>query len=91
MAMVLTAGNLVGGLLGSNIFFDDTMPRYFPGYGTSFAIMLAAAATAFASRRVYQKENEKRDCVSEDEIRERYTEDELLELGDKSPYFRYTL
>lgn len=91
MAMVLTAGNLFGGLLGSNIFFDSTLPRYFPGYGVSMAIMLAAAATAFILRVAYKRENERRDLLSEEEIRGTYTESELLELGDKNPYFRYSL
>jgi hypothetical protein len=89
--MVLTAGNLFGGLLGSNIFFDSTLPRYFPGYGVSMAIMLAAAATAFILRVAYKRENERRDLLSEEEIRGTYMESELLELGDKNPYFRYSL
>lgn len=55
------------------------------------AIMLAAAATAFILRVAYKRENERRDLLSEEEIRGTYMESELLELGDKNPYFRYSL
>ncbi|KIW98242.1 uncharacterized protein Z519_01826 [Cladophialophora bantiana CBS 173.52] len=91
MAILLTVGNLVGGLFGSNIYLESTKPRYFPGYGISFAIMLTAAALAFALRILYQRENTRRDSMDPDEIREKYSEGELLDMGDKSPFFRYTL
>lgn len=36
-----------------------------------------------------KRENARRDTMSEDEVRARYTPDELAEMGDKSPLFRY--
>ena len=42
-------------------------------------------------RFVLQKNNKKRDMVPEAETRERYTEAQLIEMGDKSPLFRYVV
>lgn len=36
-----------------------------------------------------KRENARRDAMSEVEIRAMYTPDELAEMGDKSPLFRY--
>jgi hypothetical protein len=50
---------------------------------------------AFVLRKAFQRENEKRDALlaelGEDGLRAKYTDAELLEMGDKSPFFRYTL
>jgi hypothetical protein len=44
---------------------------------------------------VYKRENAKRDAFMEgktdDEVLAMYSEQELLDLGDRSPFFRYTL
>ena len=36
-------------------------------------------------------ENKRRDKLSEAEVREKYTEQELVEMGDNSPLYRYVL
>jgi hypothetical protein len=50
---------------------------------------------AYVLRLAYQHVNEKRDNVlrelGEDGLRAKYTDAELLEMGDRSPFFRYTL
>ena len=47
------------------------------------------------ARRALRAENAKRDKLmtekSDAEIRAMYTEQELLDLGDKSPFYRYTV
>ncbi|KAF2100193.1 MFS general substrate transporter [Rhizodiscina lignyota] len=91
MALLICFGNLGGGLVGSNIFLDRLKPHYYVGYGVCFAIMLAASATAIFLRTVYARINHKRDQLTEAEIRALYTEGELLDMGDKSPFFRYAL
>lgn len=35
--------------------------------------------------------NRKREAMSDEEIREKYTDEELAALGDRSPLYRYTL
>jgi hypothetical protein len=54
-----------------------------------------AVCMAFVLRIAYRRENAKRDAFMEGktdaEVRAMYTEQELLDLGDRSPFFRYTL
>jgi hypothetical protein len=46
-------------------------------------------------RWAYARENKKKDAMiaeqGEEAIRAQYTDDELMQMGDKSPFFRYTL
>jgi hypothetical protein len=50
---------------------------------------------AFVLRKGYQRENAKRDAFmagkTDEEVKAMYTEQELLDLGDRSPFFRYTV
>ena len=50
---------------------------------------------AFVLRKAFARENRKRRALLETEgeeaIRARYSEQELLDMGDKSPFFIYTL
>lgn len=50
---------------------------------------------AYVLRRAYRHENAKRDAFmvgkTDEEIKAQYTEQELLDLGDKSPFYRYTV
>lgn len=52
---------------------------------------IAAIVAAVVLRVVYGKLNKKRDRITEEEVRERYSEEELLEMGDKSPLYRYVV
>jgi len=90
MALLLSGGNL-SGVVGSNIFISTQEPRYFAGYGTCLGTACAGITAAYCLRRAYQKINSDRDQISEEEIRAKYTDAQLLDMGDKSPYFRYTL
>lgn len=78
-------------MVGSNIFLDKLKPHYYVGYGFCFAIMFTAVLVALFLRTVYARLNKKRDQMSEEEIRALYSEGELLDMGDHSPFFRYTL
>lgn len=90
MALLLSIGNL-SGILGSNIFIQNEAPRYWAGYGTCLGLVVAGQVMALILRWSYKKSNSERDRMTEEEIRTKYTEAELLRIGDKSPYFRYTL
>lgn len=54
-----------------------------------------AIIVAYGLRIAFRRVNEERDRVlaeeGEDAIRAKYTEQELLDMGDLSPFFRYTL
>lgn len=55
------------------------------------AMNIAAICAALVMRWSWGKENKQRDAMDPQEIREKYTEQELVELGDKSPLYRYVL
>ncbi|KAL1899916.1 hypothetical protein Sste5346_002782 [Sporothrix stenoceras] len=94
MAVLISVGNL-GGICGSNIFLAKQAPRYQVGYGTCLGICLAGIVAAYVLRVAYDRENKRRDALveshTEEELRAQYTEQQLLDLGDQSVYFRYTL
>ncbi|EXJ58571.1 hypothetical protein A1O7_05998 [Cladophialophora yegresii CBS 114405] len=94
MALLISIGNF-GGIAGSNIYIASQAPKYPTGFGTGLGICVAAVAMAYVLRRAYRAENAKRDAFmmgkTDDEVKAMYTEQELLDLGDKSPFYRYTV
>lgn len=94
MAILISIGNF-GGIAGSNIYIKSQAPQYEAGFGTGLAICVCAILMAFLLRLAFARENrKKRDLIEregEAAIRARYSEQELLDLGDKSPFFIYTL
>ncbi|KAK3654817.1 hypothetical protein LTR22_010585 [Elasticomyces elasticus] len=90
MAMLISMGNL-GGAIGSNIYIQQQAPNYWLGYGFSLGILLAANICTVILRLVYIRENKLRDAMKEEDIREKYGEEELLAMGDKSPLYRYVV
>ncbi|KAF2093018.1 MFS general substrate transporter [Rhizodiscina lignyota] len=90
MALLISIGNL-SGIIGSNIFVQNEAPRYWAGFGTCLTCVVAAQLMSFFLRWSYDKVNKEREKMSVEEVRAKYTEVELLEMGDKSPFFRYTL
>ncbi|KAL6248610.1 hypothetical protein RBB50_004865 [Rhinocladiella similis] len=94
MALLISLGNW-GGICGSNIFIAAQAPKYPTGFGVGLGICCAAIITAFILRKVYHHENVKRDAFmqgkTDEEVKAQYTEQELLDMGDRSPFFRYTL
>lgn len=76
-------------MVGSNIYLDRWKPHYYVGYGLSCGILVIAATCSLLLRWSYKRINDKRDKMTEEEINARYTESELLAMGDHSPYFRY--
>jgi hypothetical protein len=55
------------------------------------AVFFFGVVPSLLLRFMLAYENKRRDKVSEMEVREQYSEDELAEMGDKSPLFRYPL
>ncbi|OCT51552.1 putative transporter [Cladophialophora carrionii] len=94
MALLISVGNF-GGIAGSNIYIASQAPKYPTGFGTGLGICVAAVIMAYVLRRAYRAENAKRDAFmvgkTDDEVKAMYTEQELLDMGDKSPFYRYTV
>ena len=85
----------MGGIMGSNIYLAREKPKYTTGFAASLAMCVGAIAMTFVLRWAYARENRKRDQMIQEHgaeaIRARYTDEEMLMMGDKSPFFRYTL
>jgi hypothetical protein len=94
MAFFISVGNM-GAIMGSNIYLAQQAPSYPAGFGVSLAMLSLAISMAILLRFAYAAENRKRDALfaelGEEGVRARYTEEQLVDLGDKSPFFRYSL
>jgi hypothetical protein len=81
--------------VGSNIFIAAEAPKYPAGFGTCLGVLLSAIAMTFVLRRALIKENKRREQLTEgktvEEVKAGYTEEEWVNLGDRNPFFRYTL
>lgn len=87
---LICAGN-AGGIIGSYIYRADEAPKYPTGYGTSFAFAAAGIVACLTLEFFLWTANKTRDRMTSLEIDQRYTEEELRDLGEKSPRFRYVL
>ncbi|KAE8343737.1 hypothetical protein BDV24DRAFT_172436 [Aspergillus arachidicola] len=90
LALSICIGNS-GGVIGSYMYMDKEAPTYYTGFGLSLAFGGSGLIVALLLELSYIYANRKKANESEAEIRERYTDDELLAMGDKSPLFKYTL
>ncbi|KXH68291.1 major facilitator superfamily transporter [Colletotrichum salicis] len=90
IGFLVCVGN-IGGLIGSYIYLDKEAPTYPTGSGTSFGFASAGIIAVIALEFLLKRLNDKKALQTEDEVRERYTEEELGRMGEKSPLFRYAL
>ncbi|OBT83896.1 hypothetical protein VE02_08387 [Pseudogymnoascus sp. 03VT05] len=90
LAFMTSVGNL-GGIIGSFIYMESEGPTYPTGYGTSLAMAAAGMCASFTLDCFYLKINKARASQSEESIREKYTDEELEAMDDRSPLFRYNL
>jgi hypothetical protein len=94
LAILASFGNM-GGICGSNIYLARQAPQYPVGYGTCLGACVAGIVAAVVLHIAYASENKRKAALLRDEgeeaVRARYTEQELVDLGDKSPFFEYTL
>ncbi|KAE8383855.1 major facilitator superfamily domain-containing protein [Aspergillus bertholletiae] len=80
-----------GGIIGSFIYQEKEAPRYPTGYGNSLAFASAGFLACIVLELCLFRLNKQKARLSEVEIRERYTDGELDEMGEKSPLFQYKL
>ncbi|KAH8432771.1 uncharacterized protein LDX57_010397 [Aspergillus melleus] len=89
MALMISIGQL-GGIMGSNIFIANEAPQYPVGFGICLALLVVFGIIwpviyYFILKRI----NAQRAAVPIDEIHAKYTEEQLADMGDESPMFRY--
>ncbi|CAI7600258.1 hypothetical protein N7533_009525 [Penicillium manginii] len=87
-AMQVGIGN-IGGLVASNIFFDSEAPTYRTGFGVSLGMTWICGLACIICFVWVKRENKLRDTGKRDD-RYQLPEDELSNLGDDHPSFRYT-
>ncbi len=85
IGLLVCFGN-IGGLIGSYIYVDREAPGYPTGYGTSLAFALAGIMAATLLEFLLQRSNAQR-TRSEEEVRARYTDEEIARMGETGPLF----
>jgi hypothetical protein len=87
---MICIGNL-GGIVGSFIYQEKESPKYPTGFGTSLSFAAAGMMCAFTLEYLFWSINKRNEGKSEEEWRAIYTEEQLREMGDRSPLFKYHL
>ncbi|KAI1308583.1 hypothetical protein F5Y03DRAFT_393430 [Xylaria venustula] len=90
IAYMLMLSNTAG-LVGSYIYKDEEKPRYSTGYGVSLGLAVAGLFGTLVMEFLLWRINVRDSKMTEEETRERWTEQELADMGDKSPLLKYTL
>lgn len=90
MALLNAIGS-VGGIIGSNIFLENQAPHYWLGYGFCVGIVFSSILSGFGLLVLYSRENAKRDRLPVEEVKAKYSKEELIMMGDKSPLYRYVV
>ncbi|KAL4943532.1 hypothetical protein BDV06DRAFT_210938 [Aspergillus oleicola] len=89
IALMNCVGN-VGGILGSFMYLDSEKPKYYTGFGISLALGGTGIIVAVLLEWSYKVANRRKEAIA-DEARVRYTEEELFDMGDRSPLFKHVL
>lgn len=87
MAFQIGIGNL-GGAMASNFYRAQDAPKYILGHALEIGFVVAGLVACVSLRVIYGMANARREKSDE---AERLTNEQLADLGDKSPTFRYTL
>lgn len=89
IAMMNCVGN-VGGIVGSFMYLESEKPKYPTGFGLSLAFGASGAIVAVLLEVSYKHANARKAKIAE-EAKTKYTEEELFDMGDKSPLFKHVL
>ncbi|KEF60475.1 uncharacterized protein A1O9_02036 [Exophiala aquamarina CBS 119918] len=88
IAMQISLANC-GGLVASNVVVNSEAPEYPLGFGVGLGFMLLAIFSSIAFLFYLRAENRRRDVGKRDSLLDLPAE-ELRNLGDDHPSFRYT-
>lgn len=89
IALMNATGN-VGGIVGSFMYLESEKPKYYTGFGLSLAFGATGMIVALLLEWIFKVTNARKARIA-DEARLKYTEDELFDMGDKSPLFIHVL
>ncbi|OJJ96062.1 hypothetical protein ASPACDRAFT_54895 [Aspergillus aculeatus ATCC 16872] len=90
MAWLLAAGN-TGSFIGTNVFLERQAPHFTVGYGVSLGIIAMGIVACCVLELSLWRLNRAKSEISEDEVRAKYTPEQLASMGEKSPLYMYTL
>ncbi|TDL18250.1 MFS general substrate transporter [Rickenella mellea] len=91
MAVQIGIGNF-SGAIASNIFRTKDAPRYILGHGLELMFVGIGFITVPLAIFLYTRINTQRDTAERNaDTAIKYTPEELREMGDRAPDFRYTL
>ncbi|KAL4963961.1 major facilitator superfamily domain-containing protein [Aspergillus stella-maris] len=91
MALMISISQL-GGVLGSNIFLANEAPTYPTGFGICLAMLvLFGVIWPGVYYVILERINKRRAVIPVDQVLAEHTLEELAEMGDVSPLFRYAL
>ncbi|RSL82837.1 hypothetical protein CEP52_016865 [Fusarium oligoseptatum] len=81
----------LGGIVGSNIYIAGQSPTYPVGFGISLGMLVAFGIIwPIIYYFILKAINKKRAEMSMEEIHAKYSDEQLSEMGDRSPLFRYS-
>lgn len=89
IALMNCVGN-VGGILGSFMYLESEKPKYYTGFGVSLGLGGTGLIVALLLEWSYKSANSRKEKIAE-EAKMRYTEEELFDMGDRSPLFKHVL
>lgn len=89
IALMNCVGN-VGGIVGSFMYLESEKPKYYTGFGLSLAFGASGLMVALLLEMSYKHANARKAKIA-DEAKRKYTEEELFEMGDRSPLFKHVL
>ncbi|KAN0060715.1 hypothetical protein ACQY0O_007373 [Thecaphora frezii] len=78
-----------GGLVSSNIFFPHESPRYSTGHYINIGLASLGAVSALVNAGLIYLANQSKQRKIDSGEAARLTKDEISNLGDESPYFKY--
>jgi hypothetical protein len=77
-------------IMGSNIYISNESPYYPVGFGLSLGMLVAFGVIWPPFYQIILKRiNATRAAIPIEEIHAKYTDEQLAEMGDESPLFRY--
>lgn len=92
MGWMSTWGQLAGGCIGVNIFVGHEAPTYRSGFITIVVLVAVGGYGACITNwYLLRRANLKKDRIPAEELQGKYTDKQLAEMGEYSPYFRYVL
>ncbi|KAM0431262.1 hypothetical protein ACHAPT_005232 [Fusarium lateritium] len=89
IALMNCVGN-VGGIVGSFMYLEREKPKYHTGFGLSLAFGASGLIVALLLEWSYKVANAHKAKIA-GEAKAKYSEEELFEMGDRSPLFKHVL